>query len=184
MSAPQNTKLIKAINYQRILTIIDTMYEYQDINNIKPMCAVNTAFLYNLLKTYTDIDVKVKSVLFFNKLNNKTAIVSTLVFDIDDDIIIPSYRLTMFKYSSYFETYGDLIDFIDKDPCAKATKDANKGFYLKLLQQHLNNKKYEKLITDNNITGILDMLNTNPENMKYYDNIAEHTYDLLETLQL
>ena len=103
-----------------IKSIIDTMIEYQAINNIKGRCITNTQILYDIIRA-TDplLDVKIKAaIVIIDDSENKNFIINKghMVLDIgNENVIDVSYEVASYNNSYYFTNIKDFMNFSFKN---------------------------------------------------------------------
>jgi hypothetical protein len=137
---------------QTLESHIKLMHDYQQKNNIKGECIVNTQYLLDCLK---DIKVAVEAdavIVIGHDLNDKSneyvVINGHIVMRIDDDIMEPSYEIARLKNRQYFGNYQTYRAFIDKHKIEELIDtEETKAMYLKFneIAQRINAGKFERL---------------------------------------
>lgn len=100
-----------------VANVVLSMRQYQKENDIKRQCITNTQYLYDLIKTNTLSDVKVKSVLVVGHKNDEELclISGHLVVVLDDGLVIdPSYEIACIENRRYFDNVNDFLKCIGK----------------------------------------------------------------------
>ncbi len=169
-------------NCEIIPDIFAKLYEYQEKHDITNMCMPNSVFVYHLYKTYVNCDVKVKAVIYFNKLSHNIVLNNWahLVVKINGDIFDPSIQYSQYEGNNYSETYKEFKGKFDKK-----TIESFKSMYdfKDLLTQHMKFTEYEKFINENTLDFVLKKFKGNPKMYSYYQKITKYTQKLVDKLK-
>ncbi len=132
-----------------ISSVILSMREYQKQNNIKKQCVTNAQYLYDIIKTHSSNNVKIKSVFVVsnNKEENTVIIVSGHLVIIDNETIIePSYDVFCLKNKSYYDNFNDFINAFDDKNEFKSKFDVKQlmsnYIYFMKLSERMNNSEF------------------------------------------
>jgi hypothetical protein len=113
-----------------IANIILSMREYQKENNIKNQCVTNAQYLYDIIKTNSNSNVKTKAVFVFSHNNEEDTSIFVsghlIVILNDETIIEPSYDIFCLKNISYFDNIKDLVNIFDDKVKLKSKIDIKK----------------------------------------------------------
>jgi hypothetical protein len=139
-----------------IANIILSMREYQKENNIKNQCVTNAQYLYDIIKTNSNSNVKTKAVFVFSHNNEEDTnifVSGHLIVILNDETIIePSYDIFCLKNISYFDNIKDLVNIFDDKVKLKSKIDIKKlicdHIHFMKLSDQINNG--ELIITEKN----------------------------------
>ena len=165
-----------------IFKIITKIYEYQEKHDITDMCIPNSLFVYHLFKTYTNLDVEVKSVILFNRLSVGIVLNTWghLIVKVNGNIIEPSLQYYQYEGNVYSETYKEFMGKFEKKHMENFKQSCDVKDLLTTLMRF---KEKEKLINENSIDVVLKKFEGNPKMNSYYKKLIKYTKDLMCKLE-
>ena len=98
--------------------IIDTMREYQQINNITKQCITNTQFLYDCFKCNGFTKAKPKAFIIYSECKYGDEEAGVFIFHLalllDDTVIEPSYEIHKLEKKEYFTNIQEILPLLNK----------------------------------------------------------------------
>jgi hypothetical protein len=104
-------------NSIKINNIVNSMREFQKINNIKNQCMTNTQTLYDILKNnnlcYFNAKAKAVFAISNNKETNTVNIIHHIVIIVNNIIIDPSYDVYSLINIDYYDNIKDFTSLFE-----------------------------------------------------------------------
>jgi hypothetical protein len=98
-------------NAKKTNNIIDSMREFQKINNIKSQCITNTQYFYDTLKNNTSVNAKAKAVFAVSndEETDTWLVINHMVITIDETVLEPSYEVYSLKNVKYYDSINHFL---------------------------------------------------------------------------
>ena len=154
------------MNTSRLLkSVINTMMEYQKINNIKGECITNTQILYDIIKAIEPtLDVKIKAVIVVANDDNITYCVKghlVLVVDNGKKVLDPSYEVASYENSNYLTNVNTFIKFLKNNYNKKQQTELfnSCGKLPSIIESHIRFVNFANRMNDGDFYRYVDYYN-------------------------